>query len=243
MKYEIIPGGEYEWFYSTDGEYAKMKIGHVRCDFGSGNEFYHTWWPGSLEDEYNTPDFRAELNALFTDLREGILKSAQMAAKEAAMMKLPHIENDDRYCHFHVLTPEHEYYIRLFPGKGDYCYCYQWQEFHMKFAAMIKDDMRNRNHEDLSFRRANRIRFSGASLFSFLRLFRISRAFRSASVGSIYSFLSPDLSILLFLAFWNRNTNRIFNPNPADYPMRRTSDTISPHLRRMPCQALATARN
>lgn len=49
-------------------------IGHVRIDFGyKGREFWHTWWPRGPE-ELNTPEFKAELDKVVTDLRLGALK-------------------------------------------------------------------------------------------------------------------------------------------------------------------------
>ena len=110
-------------FYSqTPEKDAELgAIGHVRIDFGSGGkEFWHTWWPRGPE-EWNTPEFRAELDAVVNDLRKGVLK-------DLASMRL--------YCHdgpgaiaggaccqnygFTVETERYLFRLRCNPIEGDY---------------------------------------------------------------------------------------------------------------------------
>lgn len=122
--FTIIPGGETDRFYSTDDPLAETRIGHVRFDFGCGNEFWTTWWPGCANDEHNTEAFRAELSSVVDFLRKDILQSAQMASKMVGKLKLPSIDDDHRYYGCHILTSLHAYYLRLYPGTGDYSYLY-----------------------------------------------------------------------------------------------------------------------
>lgn len=49
-------------------------IGHVRMDFGpGGTRFWHTWHPRGPE-EWNTPEFKAELSEVVDALRENVLQ-------------------------------------------------------------------------------------------------------------------------------------------------------------------------
>ena len=44
-------------------------VGHLRGDFGSGKQFYTTWWPHQ-HDALNTPDFKADIDRTINWLRE-----------------------------------------------------------------------------------------------------------------------------------------------------------------------------
>ena len=50
-------------------------VGHVRIDFGhGGKEFWHSWWPHN-GDQFNTGEFKGELQAFVDMLRtDGPLK-------------------------------------------------------------------------------------------------------------------------------------------------------------------------
>lgn len=122
--FEIIPGGEVEMFYSTAGDCAETRIGHVRLDFGDGYEFWSSWWPGRANDEHNTEAFSTELSSVVNSLRRELMQSAHMASKTAEKLKLPRIDSDRRYYGCHILTSQHAYYLRLHPGRGDYSYIY-----------------------------------------------------------------------------------------------------------------------
>lgn len=95
-------------------------IGHIRMDFGrSGNEFWHTWWPRGPE-EWNNPEFKAELQEVVDELRQSVLKN------RFAM---------ERFCYGHggkinggwvqnygyiVETGNYRYCLRCNPSPGDY---------------------------------------------------------------------------------------------------------------------------
>ena len=44
-------------------------VGHLRGDFGSGKQFFTTWWPHQ-NDELNTPAFKADIDRAVNWLRE-----------------------------------------------------------------------------------------------------------------------------------------------------------------------------
>lgn len=78
-KYIIRPAFPEEagLFYALPPEQDEKlgAIGHVRIDFGrSGTEFWHTWHPRGPQ-ELNSPEFKAELQEVVEEMREGILKN------------------------------------------------------------------------------------------------------------------------------------------------------------------------
>lgn len=131
-KYAIRPmlPEERNYSYSSDGikDVSPMRIGHVRADFGtSGNEFWHTWWPGSRED-LNNQEFKDDLTAMIDSLREkgNFLENRQALARFCA--QTPEADmGDDRQHGMRVDTEKYTYFLRLSPYKGDYnlyCYCF-----------------------------------------------------------------------------------------------------------------------
>ena len=65
-------------FYSEPNQTldeALGTVGHLRMDFGSGGkEFFHTWWPHN-EDQFNTGEFKDDLQDVVDALRaDGPLK-------------------------------------------------------------------------------------------------------------------------------------------------------------------------
>lgn len=122
--FELIHGGNTKMFYSTDGIEEERCIGHMRFDFGSGEEFWHTWWPHAADEEHNTDLFKKELYSFIESLRAGLLRSASDAHKHINMLRLPTIEGDDSSYGCHVLTPQYAFFLRLNPQKGNYSYLY-----------------------------------------------------------------------------------------------------------------------
>lgn len=123
--FEILPIDEdkTDWLYtdeSKDGE--RGVIGHLRGDFGSGKEFWTTWWPHN-GDKLNTQPFKTELDAVVSWLRqdfgplsslrsmEGFCKLREDKAKVAA--SLPAYG-------FQIETPNHQYFLRCNPTPRDY---------------------------------------------------------------------------------------------------------------------------
>ena len=58
-------------YFSRSEEQDKSAgcVGHLRGDFGSGKQFYTTWWPHQ-HDALNTPDFKADIDRTINWLRE-----------------------------------------------------------------------------------------------------------------------------------------------------------------------------
>lgn len=58
-------------YFSRSEEQDKSAgcVGHLRGDFGSGKQFYTTWWPHQ-QDALNTPEFKADIDRTVNWLRE-----------------------------------------------------------------------------------------------------------------------------------------------------------------------------
>ena len=102
-------------------------VGHLRMDFGSGNEFYSSWF-GSRED-LNDSAFKAELQEVVNELRkDGLLKNRREMQRFCdAHQSL----NLDESCGFSVETDSHLFLLRCRPERGNYdcyCYCYDKRE-------------------------------------------------------------------------------------------------------------------
>lgn len=130
MKYQIKCGdAEQKSMFYSDCESALQNacVGHLRMDFGSGNEFYSSWF-GSRED-LNDSAFKAELNEVVNELRrDGLLKNRREMQRFCdAHQSL----NLDESCGFSVETDSHLFLLRCRPERGNYdcyCYCYDKRE-------------------------------------------------------------------------------------------------------------------
>ena len=102
-------------------------VGHLRMDFGSGNEFWSTWW-GNRED-LNDSVFRAELDEVVNGLRkDGLLKNRSEMHRICSEKKSLAL---DETCGFSVDTDNHIFLLRCRPEQGNYdcyCYCYNKRE-------------------------------------------------------------------------------------------------------------------
>lgn len=109
-------------------------VGHVRMDFGSsGKGFYHTWWPHN-DDQFNTGEFKGELQEVVDMLRaDGPLKDL------SAMSTYCHqnggaITQDGRSYGYIAETKHYRYCLRCTPSPGDYqgyLYCYDLRQQQM----------------------------------------------------------------------------------------------------------------
>lgn len=130
MKYQIKCGdAEQKSMFYSDCEPALRNacVGHLRMDFGSGNEFYSSWF-GS-RDDLNDSAFKAELNEVVNELRrDGLLKNRREMQRFCdAHQSL----NLDESCGFSVETDSHLFLLRCRPECGNYdcyCYCYDKRE-------------------------------------------------------------------------------------------------------------------
>ena len=130
MKYQIkCADAEQKSMFYSDCEPALRNacVGHLRMDFGSGNEFYSSWF-GSRED-LNDSAFKADLQEVVNELRkDGLLKNRREMQRFCdARQSL----NLDESCGFSVETDSHIFLLRCRPERGNYdcyCYCYDKRE-------------------------------------------------------------------------------------------------------------------
>lgn len=103
-------------------------IGHLRGDFGSGREFFHSWF--NHREELNREPFKSEFNKVVDGLHAGPLRNfetmlvfcrchpeAQVPDKYRSTPEFLLKQSTDRY----------DYYTRMILQKGDYnfyIYCY-----------------------------------------------------------------------------------------------------------------------
>ena len=130
MKYQIKCGdAEQKSMFYSDCEPALRNacVGHLRMDFGSGNEFYSSWFES--REDLNDSAFKAELNEVVNELRrDGLLKNRREMKRFCdAHQSL----NLDESCGFSVETDSHLFLLRCRPERGNYdcyCYCYDKRE-------------------------------------------------------------------------------------------------------------------
>ena len=115
-------------------------IGHLRGDFGSGQEFYTSWF--DHRSEYKTDEFKAEFDEVVNTLRE---KDGLLCTRDSMTRfcyQNPEAEFEGNYCAeygFKVQTPQHTYMLRCNPNYGDYnfylyAYVSRFLEHHMENA-------------------------------------------------------------------------------------------------------------
>ena len=111
---------EHKLFYSSDGEQKKALIGHLRIDFGSGDEFWHSWW--GEHEEMNDDEFSDTLDHIFRTMRKHIFKNRD--SMKAYLKKLPTEQIDD-WQGFKAECSGYDFYLRCNTAQGNYdCYCY-----------------------------------------------------------------------------------------------------------------------
>ena len=132
--YSVNDPALHNLYFSRSEEQDKTVgcVGHLRGDFGSGKQFYTTWWPHQ-HNTLNTPEFKADIDRTVNWLRE----QPDSPLRDFAAMN----RCCDRYgrtcaiksamfpsCGFMVKTKQYVYMLRCTPIKGDYqfyIYCYQ----------------------------------------------------------------------------------------------------------------------
>ena len=102
-------------------------VGHVRIDFGhGGKEFWHSWWPHN-GDQFNTGEFKGELQAFVDMLRtDGPLKDLA-TMRNYCNRNGGSITEDGRSFGYIAETERYRYCLRCTPAPGDYqgyLYCY-----------------------------------------------------------------------------------------------------------------------
>ena len=120
---EIKLKEENRLFYSDTGETKELGcIGHLRGDFGhDGKEFWTTWWPHN--DALNTQAFKTELDAVVNWMRQdfGPLSNLQSMSGFCSIREdKAKIAASQPAYGFQIETPEHQYFLRCNPTRGDY---------------------------------------------------------------------------------------------------------------------------
>ena len=110
-------------------------VGHLRGDFGSGKQFYTTWWPHQ-QDALNTLEFKADIDPLrdFDSMNRYCNRYEHICAIKGALLPS---------CGFMVKTKRYVYMLRCTPVKGDYqfyIYCYQRKPFEKAQKEQQKND-------------------------------------------------------------------------------------------------------
>ena len=133
--------------HSEEQDKAMGCVGHLRGDFGSGRQFYTTWWPHQ-DDTLNTPEFKADIDRTVNWLREqpdsplrdfDTMKRCCNRYERACTIKQAILPS----CGFMVKTKRYVYMIRCTPTKGDYnfyIYCYQREAFERARSERQKND-------------------------------------------------------------------------------------------------------
>lgn len=144
MELEIISMTPQEQMYSysqsSQIEAQTGCIGHLRGDFGAGQEFFTSWF--EHRGEYKTDEFMAEFDEVVNSLREknGLLFSRDSMIRYC--QQRPEAEMVGNYCTeygFKLKTDQHTYMLRCNPNYGDYnfylyAYVGRFLEHHMEKA-------------------------------------------------------------------------------------------------------------
>lgn len=139
MKYELkCADTEQKSLFYSDCEPALRNacIGHVRMDFGSGNEFWTTWW-GNRED-MNDSAFKTELNEVVNRLRkDGLLRNRSEMQRVCG--NYSSLALGEAYG-FSVETDKNIFLLRCQPGQGYDCYlyCYNKQELQLAQFQLLQ---------------------------------------------------------------------------------------------------------
>jgi len=120
---------ERDYTYSHDDQFDLRAglIGHLRADFGGGNEFHSTWWPHAWDKAWNDQDFKDDIDRVVNGMRRAEFKKRSELSKycynhpEASF-------GDGRNYGIRIDTDDYSYLFRLDPNPGVYniyCYCYK----------------------------------------------------------------------------------------------------------------------
>ena len=123
--FTLEPSLDAAMFYS-DSPAEPRCIGHLRMDFGSGQEFWTIWWPHAAH-AHNDNVFKTELDALIKALRKDLFKDRAHMYKYIADHVVPPLVESPRTYGYCVHTEKYAYFIRCLPEPGNYnayIYCY-----------------------------------------------------------------------------------------------------------------------
>ena len=145
-KYPLLETGKDEenLFFSSDLQ-DKACIGHLRGDFGSGTQFYTTWW--DHHEELKDQGFKDELDDVVNTLRkDGPLKDLPAMQRFCGNRPQTRMspQAGSEYFGLRVDTDKHRYYLRLCPMKGNYnfyIYCYKTALLERTIKALVVEPM------------------------------------------------------------------------------------------------------
>ena len=146
-KYPLLETGKEEetLFFSSDLQ-DKACIGHLRGDFGSGTNFYTTWW--DRHEELKDQEFKDELDDVVNTLREnGPLKDLPSMQKFCREHPQPQMSPrfGSEYHGFRVDTAQCRYYLRFCPMRGNYnfyIYCYKTALLERTIRALVVEPLK-----------------------------------------------------------------------------------------------------
>lgn len=133
---------KYSYNQSSQLESQTGSIGHLRGDFGSGEQFYTSWF--EHDSRLKTPEFSSELDEVINELRN----RGSLLGSRRSMVDYTRNYPDSRFkgaytteYGFRVDTENHSYLFRCNPTQGDYnfyCFCYvsKWLDQHIEAARM-----------------------------------------------------------------------------------------------------------
>ena len=135
---------EKKLFYSDDREKTDNAcVGHLRIDFGTGKEFWHSWWPHNGETKFglNNEKFKETLEHVIYALRGSLLNSRR--SMEDNLGKMPASELND-WKGLKVECEGYDFYLRCKPMPGNYdCYCYCYDK------QMLEQALQEEQNEDI----------------------------------------------------------------------------------------------
>lgn len=127
-------------------------VGHLRGDFGSGKQFYTTWWPRH-NGELVTDTFREELDATVNRLREnGMLKDLDTMREFVRQMANGALGEKYRNEYGYITQSDHhEFYIRCNPRQGNYnFYIYAYERSLLEQAMEQQNGLETELEPDLT---------------------------------------------------------------------------------------------
>ena len=128
MTFYIAEEKDHEFMFSNGESFdnAMNVVGHLRGDFGSGKQFYTTWWPHN-EDKLNMPEFKADINRVVNWLRGDSCPQTPLrdletmqrfcrAREDVAKIKSEQMESYG----FTIDTKRYHYALRCIPIEKNY---------------------------------------------------------------------------------------------------------------------------
>lgn len=132
---------EEKLFYSCDDDGIKAaRVGHMRLDFGSGKQFYGTWFENNAE--LNDQEFKDAQNMVINSLHNTLLKDREAMSDYIREHDL--LDLGGRGNGFKVQTDSNVFYLRCFPKDGEYdcyCYCYDRELLEKAMSQTDGEDM------------------------------------------------------------------------------------------------------